>query len=68
MNREQLLEAIEQTGKERAEGEARLGETNDRLAGLLAKAKAREDVDMTEAAERAGIGRTMAYKLINERT
>lgn len=64
---EDLLAALEVAGQQRVEDEAKLSETNDRLAELLAQAKAHPDVAMREAVERAGIGRTLGYKLINER-
>ena len=68
MKAEEILEELDRLGVERVKDRARLQKTEDQLASWFAKAKAHPDVDMSAAVKRAGVGRSMAYKLVRERS
>ncbi len=62
-----LREKLKEAGAERVRARSRLDKAEDDLARLLVEAKACRDLTMSDAAKLAGVGRTMAYKLIRER-
>jgi hypothetical protein len=65
---DELRTALERAGAERRSAREQLREADNTLAHLLARAIRSDDLTMTEAVQLAGVGRTLGYKLVRERT
>ena len=62
-----LRKELEEAGARAGARQGRLDKAEGDLARLLVEAKASRDLTMSDAAKLAGVGRTMAYKLIRGR-
>lgn len=66
MSAEELLAELEVRGTERAHAIAWRQRTDAELAELFRKVQQHPELEVKAAAERAGIGRSLAYKLMRE--
>lgn len=68
MTTDELRTELERAGADRRRARQHLREADNHLAHLLARAIRSDDLAMVEAVELAGVGRSLGYKLVRERT